>query len=176
MIKKYNAFLEKFIITKEFNTLSEAFNNFCELISSCQETDICDWSSYSYIAQDNRRRSSDPDVDYEAINKYMSENGFEEETVRRLFKEYTEELGSNDQIITQLYNHCQSGAMDYYLYTFDNSWPLQGHDWDGYENDEYEIKFGYGWHKTKYGMLCINQKWEAYMNSLKKLEKKPHGQ
>lgn len=60
-------------------------------------------------------------------------------------------------------NVSQCAPIDYYLYKVTaGEFPLQGYEWTffgdtDWEQEEFTIRFNYGWHLTRYGRLCIEQ-------------------
>ena len=176
MIRKYQKFLEELKITKELTT-QEAFINFIDELKECQhyyayrsDFELRQFqNSYSYSAKDKRpsgrpRENSDPEEDFKLVDNYMSKQGWTLETVQALAEEYGKD-GFNVRI--ENINPSTCGPIDYYLYIVtEKTFPLQGYEWDFDKNaslsgdileNEYLIRFGYGWHNTKYGKLCIEQ-------------------
>ena len=170
MIKKYLKFLEGFKITREV-TISEAFSDFIEFLKECQseffQSDELQFhESYSYRAQD-RSVNYDPDEDFKLVDEFMSKRGFDQETVARLSESYGQKAFN---IRIETINPSRCGPIDYYLYKItEKTFPLQGYSWETFMNSDIKslsgdvahneilIKFGYGWHNTKYGRLCIEQ-------------------
>jgi hypothetical protein len=176
MIRKYQKFLEELKITKELTT-QEAFMNFIDELKECQryyaygaDFELGQFqNSYSYSAKDKRpsgrpRENSDPEEDFKLVDNYMSKQGWTLETVQALAEEYGKD-GFNVRI--ENINPSTCGPIDYYLYIVtEKTFPLQGYEWNFDKNaslsgdileNEYLIRFGYGWHNTKYGKLCIEQ-------------------
>lgn len=179
ILRKYNKFLEELKITRELTT-SQAFDEFIELIKECPDKIDSDGAfhlNYSYAAQE-RRNNFDPESDFNNINEYMSRNGYDLETINKLAEDYGRD--SFNLRIEDL-NPSRCAAIDYYLYKITNeTFPLQGYRWDDMISDggdmsgdptinEFLIRFGYGWHNTKYGRLCIeqNMKLEDFLQKVK---------
>lgn len=161
MIKKYQSFFGSITIKL---SIEKAFKNFCETLGKCQSylsenSDSRAYNSYSYVAQENKG-DIDPEIDFREIDKYMSENGWDLKTVKELTDGITNfaDRMEREQI-------SRTAAVDYYLYKITkNEFPLQGYEWHiesmddpEQENNEFLIKFSYGWHKTRYGRLVILQ-------------------
>jgi len=188
MIRKYQKFLEELKITKELTT-QEAFMNFIDELEECQryyaygaDFELGQFqNSYSYSAKDKRpsgrpRENSDPEEDFKLVDNYMSKQGWTLETVQALAEEYGKD-GFNVRI--ENINPSTCGPIDYYLYIVtEKTFPLQGYEWNFDKNaslsgdileNEYLIRFGYGWHNTKYGKLCIEQNLGSVNNFIKKV-------
>ncbi|NDC41275.1 MAG: hypothetical protein EBZ77_06965, partial [Chitinophagia bacterium] len=126
-----------------------------------------DHYSYSSCAKDKGAGTSDPDLDFMEIDEKMSENGWNQETVKRLANDIGQTI-FNKKVADANPSRC--GSVDYYLYKFtDGTYELGGYAWSNFieqedmtfsgnplEN-EILIKFGYGYHNTKYGRLVIEQ-------------------
>lgn len=163
MIKDYKKFLEEIKITREL-TPDEAFNQFIECLENCQDYFKREKGQFSHSYSSSAQIDSlDPEEDFELVNEYMTKCGFSLDVVKSLSKEYGEEK-FNTNILN--INPSSCAPIDYYLYKITNEFfPLQGFDWGFFEdkidydieNNEILIKFGYGWHTTKYGKLCIEQ-------------------
>ena len=180
MLLKYDKFYEGFKITREV-TVNEAFNEFIETIRECQ-TELRysgrQFSeSYSYSAQE-RKDAYDPDVDFKLVNDFMSKRGFNQETINRLAEEYGRD---SFNIRIENINPSRCAPIDYYLYKItQETFYLQGYSWDNWSDDgdmtgdplqnEYLIRFGYGWYNTKYGKLCIEQNLGSVNNFLSKVK------
>ena len=172
MIKKYQPFLEQIEIKRTL-TYEKAFDDFCRILKNCQDfymdKGIVQFdNSYSYSAKFHRGPELDPDDDYKLIVKYLDDNGWSMSNVEKLVKwpDFYQKIYRQ--------NPTECAPMDYFLYKITNrKFPLQGYEWDtkspnwkegmgwemgnGPEDDELLIRFRYGWHKTKYGRICIEQ-------------------
>jgi hypothetical protein len=178
MIKKYQKFLEEIKISKNLTT-EEAFSEFIEQLRECGDhygQELRQFShSYSDSAQ-NKVKNFDPEEDFKLVNDYMSKRGFDLETVQALAEEYGRD---SFNIRIEDLNPSRCAPIDYYLYMItEKTFPLQGYEWnfgkDGSMggdilDNEYLIRFGYGWHNTKYGKLCIEQNLGSVNNFIKKV-------
>jgi len=182
MIRKYIKFFEELKVTKELSA-QEAFLDFIDGLKECEhhfknEDGLRQFeNSYSYSAQD-RRENGDPEEDFKLINNYMSKKGWTLETIRELADEYGEDFFN---LRIEDINPSKCAPIDYYLYVItEKTFPLQGYSWDNWLDDgdmtgdpmqnEYLIRFGYGWHNTKYGRLCIEQNLGSVDDFLKKVK------
>jgi hypothetical protein len=168
MIKKYKLFLESNV------SFEDEYESFKENLEGCidhykdiaGDKDFAFDHCYSYTAQDGREYL-DPDADYEKIKDYMSDHGWPESRVKHLIENLP---NFNKRVIRDNPGAC--AASDVYLYNITKKqFPLQGFDWgvemtdrdlsemsiDEMNEDELMIRFRYGWHKTKYGKLVIEQ-------------------
>lgn len=178
MIKKYQKFLEEIKISKNLTT-EEAFSEFIEQLEECgyhYGEELRQFShSYSDSAQD-KVKNFDPEEDFKLVDDYMSKKGFDLETVQALAEEYGRD---SFNIRIEDLNPSRCAPIDYYLYVItEKTFPLQGYEWnfgkDGSMSgdildNEYLIRFGYGWHNTKYGKLCIEQNLGSVSNFIKKV-------
>lgn len=170
MIKKYAPFLE--------SVVEHEFMSFKEVLKECQEYYNENGSpgfegSYSLSAKLYRDHLMDPERDFELVNKYMTENGFPLEMVKNLVKnlQFSRKIYSNTAI-------SKCAPTDYYLYKITNGeFPLQGYEWDIREDsrwnvsggtDELLIRYLYGWHKSKYGKIIIEQNMGTVKNFIMK--------
>ena len=157
LLKKYNKFFED----THGLSVDERFLDFVDRVKECN-----DGSSYSNLAKD-RGINFDPEEDFAEIDEKMSENGWDQTAIKGLI----DEMGQStfNAMVDNAYPS-QCGSVDYYLYKLTNGeFKLSGMDWSdfmGEENmtfsgdaleNELLIKFGYGWHNTKYGKLIIEQ-------------------
>ena len=180
MLKKYQIFFEELKISRDL-TPEEAFLEFIGHLGQCEwfyREDLRQFShSYSDSAQEKVKNSQlDPEEDFNLVNDYMSKKGFDLETVKSLAEEYGKQ--AFNMRIEQI-NPSRCAPIDYYLYKItEKSFPLQGYSWDFNEDatmsgdpldNEYLIRFGYGWHNTKYGKLCIEQNLGSVENFKKKV-------
>jgi hypothetical protein len=168
MIKKYD----------EYENFDEKdFESFIKILKTCQsyfkkisQNNISSsFQSYSRIAQTNKN----PDTDFALIDKFMTKYGWPIEKVRKLAHSiplFTYEVESS--------RASDTGAIDYYLYKITNhEFPLSGLTWtnDVFMNslepdeNEYLIKYAYGWHKTSYGKLIIKQNLNSIESFMEKV-------
>lgn len=180
MLKKYQIFFEELKISRDL-TPEEAFLEFIGHLGQCERfyrEDLRQFSySYSDSAQEKVKNSQlDPEEDFNLVNDYMSKKGFDLETVKSLAEEYGKQ--AFNMRIEQI-NPSRCAPIDYYLYKItEKSFPLQGYQWDFGKDgsmsgdildNEYLIRFGYGWHNTKYGKLCIEQNLGSVNEFIKKV-------
>ena len=141
-------------------------------------------SSYSHVAQQKRKWNSnwtsftileqpDPEDNFKQFDDLMSKKGWNFEVVKQLISEYpnfwheiVHSINADPGEDIEKLSVC--AVVDYYLYKLsEGEWQLGGTTWgikpddsdsypDSYTN-EVLFKVGYGWHKTPYGQLFINQ-------------------
>lgn len=118
------------------------------------------YRSYSYTAQANKG-NLDPEKDFQIVNNWMSENGWPLDRAEKFAKNWIGNNTFSDECISK--NVSQCAPIDYYLYKItQGEFPLQGFEWSFFgdhewEREEFEIRFRYGWHLTRYGRMCIEQ-------------------
>ena len=172
MLYKYQKFLESFQITKNVS-INQAMVDFCESLQKCKERyqeELNQFDNYySCSAQDNKKDML-PDNDFIVVDEFMASNGWDIETSKKLYIEYDKlnlQYGFIDKILFDSISTC--APTDYYLFKITNGeFPLQGYKWDGMPEEEYLIRFSYGWHKSNYGQLCIKQNLGTIEKFLKK--------
>ena len=129
------------------------------------------WTSFTILEQ------PDPEDNFKQINDLMSKKGWNFEVVKQLISEFPNfwheishairpDPGENIER-RHLLGLSVCAAVDYYFYKIsEGKWQLGGQTWgikpDGEdsfstETNEVLFKMGYGWHKTPYGQLFINQ-------------------
>lgn len=142
MIKRYNQFI------KESNWYQDL-----ELEEIIEEIGSETGMSYSELCKTNQ----DPEKDFETFQKHLDETGW---TIDKIRKEHT-----NEQLIS-LYRNLDgiNGLVDiYFFFLFkklglkDDIVSLGGVGWEDYHvvEDEAFIRYSYGYHNTKYGLLAI---------------------
>ncbi len=173
MIKKYAPFL--------LESIEHEFLSFSVCLRDCVEYYQEEWNgpgpfdgSYSHAAKLHRDHLMDPKRDFELIDTYMTGVGWPLEKVRK--------LAQNENFYKRIYSDTglsTTAPTDYYLYQVTNKkFPLQGYKWpdaayfrdnrwSNGEDDELLIRYGYGWHKSKYGKLIIKQNMGSVLNFLK---------
>lgn len=170
MIKSYKKFLESDLHS---NISWESYlESFIECVIECEEyysnQGFGQFSrSYSYTAQSGRTEY-DPEEDFKKVDYYMTKHGFEISRVKEM-------VNNIHDFLNKIYRASisQCAAIDYYLYKItSHEFPLQGYEWEeadmaSLDENEFLIKFKYGWHKTKYGRLIIEQNMESVENFLK---------
>lgn len=111
--------------------------------------------------------SNDPEKDFLGLQEDMDKDGFEISSIKLLFDPiinfFTDQDFSN--FIRYFFLDNISGYVDIYLYKLNEKLNLSAHVYLGgeewgeyiYENgEEYIIKYSYGYHKTLYGQLYLN--------------------
>jgi len=162
MIKKWSKFLESHqdveLQTREFKDFKD------KLKSLIKDSDFGlpgqFYRSYSYTAQSNKG-DLDPEKDFQVVNNWMTENGWSIDRVKSLVKNWIGINTFSDTCSSEYVSEC--APIDYYLYKItDGEFPLQGYEWSFFgdtewEQEEFIIRFRYGWHLTRYGRMCIEQ-------------------
>jgi len=125
------------------------------------------WTSFTILEQ------PDPEDNFKQINDLMSKKGWNFEVVKQLISEFPNFWHEISHAIRpdpgeDIERLSVCAVVDYYLYKLsEGKWQLGGQTWgikpddsdrfpDPYTN-EVLFKVGYGWHKTPYGQLFINQ-------------------
>ena len=151
---------------KEFNDLKKVFidsrNDFADYVLGL---DKFYGKHFSTIVHS----SSDPDEDFEEIQKIINRTGYDLEVIKKLFDPIvcvflSENFG---QFIQKHQLDEQNGYIDIYLYKLNENLNLDTKVWLGGDswgdalqslaNEEYVVKYAYGYHKTKYGKLFLDQ-------------------
>ena len=114
------------------------------------------------------KKKSDPDLDYQEMQKEFDEIGWDFKSIKNLFSEEANKLIGLDFMgwfnsSGQLGSN--NGYCDVYLYFTaknlgldPNQISLGGEGWVHYnEGDELWIRYSYGYHQTKYGQLMLDQ-------------------
>ena len=154
MIKKYHLFLEDvYPFDTEYklfiDTLVECENYYTYEVNGFRQFSI----SYSYTAQANKG-DLDPEEDYQRVLDYFHQHGWSNDRIHRLTE------GNRGKFFRKIYdkNPCASAPIDYFLYKLTHKeYPLQGAEWTLDDYDDLVVKFRYGWMKTRYGKLAIDQ-------------------
>jgi hypothetical protein len=155
-------FLESHIDTENQH---RDFGDFKDLLKSLIESSDYGlpkqfYRSYSYTAQSNKG-DLDPEKDFQIVNNWMTENGWSLERAKLFAKNWKSSETFADYCLRSNISKC--APIDYYLYKItDGEFPLQGYEWTffgdtDWEKEEFEIRFRYGWHLTRYGRMCIEQ-------------------
>lgn len=135
-------------------------------------------TSYSHLAIN---KNADINRDFEIMQDEMDNKGWTLKNIKILFsKEYNDIIGYNfNEFITMSENQigndqsldiysrlCNlSGEIDYYLYRISSlvgenkkEIPLGGEVWqNANDQNDYMIKYAYGYHKTPYGKILLDQ-------------------
>lgn len=163
MINNFEKFLESFKTHKRtFKSIEDAYIDFEEQIANCYDEfknhkEISKFfRSYSDVVRISSLQDSDPKQSFEIVNDFMTKSGWDLESVKKLVDSHP----SIFRYMLRDLNYC--AAIDVYLYQVTSGkFPLQGFDWDfdvkELDVNEWTIRYSYGWHKSKYGILCIEQ-------------------
>lgn len=157
MIDSYKKFFEGLKITREYD-YEKAYQLLISDLMDAKDDEFQELGgsftrSYSEICPLWVANEYSPEEDFKAADEVMSKKGWSLENIKEL-KEHIPDLYDR---ICKNHHLSRSGGVDYYLYRItEGKWELAGGD-PFQSLEEYEIKFGYGQHKTKYGMLLINQ-------------------
>jgi hypothetical protein len=151
--------LERSIKRSDKDFLSELRDDFNDSIMS-----TINGGSFS----DMCKKKSDPDLDYQEMQKEFDEIGWDFKSIKNLFSEEANKLIGLDFMgwfnsSGQLGSN--NGYCDVYLYFTaknlgldPNQISLGGEGWVHYnEGDELWIRYSYGYHQTKYGQLMLDQ-------------------
>lgn len=129
----------------------------------------CDDVSYSNLASNSSRN---PESDFEDVQSTMDNKGFTLEVLKLLFsKDVNKEIGDIKSFMRKYNLDSYNGLVDLYFYKLNEilnlgiNVPLGGEGWSSYINNPdteypgYEVlmKYAYGYHKTNYGKLVLNQ-------------------
>lgn len=160
MIKKYHNFIKE----SKFSQMSP--ENIKSLRESFREA-IIDSDEYgqsmSNMCENHR---SDPDSDFMEFQESMDRKGFDIEDIKKLFSPEINSIVNEDFLnFYQRNSLSRSGNIDYYLYriaevlgTDKNKIRLGGDGWAEHnEQGDFLIRYAYGYHKTKYGLLILDQ-------------------
>lgn len=113
--------------------------------------------------------TSDPEEDFEEMQKLMNRTGYDLDVIKKLFDPIVSIFISEDfkNFIEKNSLDSQNGYIDIYLYKINEKLNLETKVWLGGEgwastltdgdHDEYIVKYAYGYHKTKYGQLVFEQ-------------------
>jgi len=116
---------------------------------------------------DLAKSNSIPEKDFIKIQKYLDSKGFKKDIIKNLFSQETSLLLDENfkEFITNNDLDTCNGHVDYYLFKLNDILNLEtlvylgGVEWYNslYSTDEHIIKYAYGYHKTPYGKLYLNQ-------------------
>jgi len=169
-VKEVKNFMLNDVLTKReeenFNQYKQKLKDYRDDFSdSILSLDRFYRSSFSRLAGSNQN----PDEDFDEIQKMLNKVGFTLDVIGKLF---------NPVVSTFLYNQDfkhfvsnglddRSGYIDMYLYKLNEKLNLNTTVWLGGEGwgyaleeqpeEEYVIKYSYGYHKTPYGKLFLDQ-------------------
>jgi len=178
-VKKYLEFIKESIETPSPENLIELRLKFREVLDS-----LADYSYESggiaghYFSDMCKRENIDLEADFRRLQDNVDKKGFTLEVIGKLFGPEADKICkqdfrgfiSNKDFPKYEYREPldeKSGMVDYYLYRIakyvKSDWipPLGGDAWTGTPDqigdEEFFIRFGYGYHHTKYGQLYIEQ-------------------
>lgn len=160
MIKRYTQFVNEGI-NKSKILLSRLRDEWRDDIESvCSEQRLRD--SYTSIFR-MREKHDEPFDDYIKFQSFMDDKGFDIEAIKDLFSEESNKiLGKDifDEIEGKLDD--RNGYIDIYLYFTIKALGLDANRYNigGFgllEPEDTLVKYGYGYHKSKYGLLYLNQ-------------------
>lgn len=146
------------------NKLKDARNEFADSIKSLSERFFK--SSFSSLAGNI---NSKPDEDVEEMQKILNRAGFTIEILRKLFNPVVSVFTSESfaRFIDSNSLDDENGYVDIYLYKLNEKLDLNttvwlgGSGWGDALNDnpeeEYVVKYSYGYHKTPYGKIFLEQ-------------------
>lgn len=117
---------------------------------------------FTNIAQ---KIDADPDKDFKEMQSLMDRYGFEIETIKKLFDQRIVSLISEDfgYFISKYNLDSINGYVDIYLYYINQELNLSsevilsGVKLRDMPDEEFLIKYAYGYHKTPYGLLFLKQ-------------------
>lgn len=127
--------------------------------------------SYSVFASDSK---FDPDRDMKSIMSSLAEEGWKKDAVDNLFAKFGDTM-------VEMYDNGEghgeapggSGLADLFFYKMGHAKNiLLGYQIKESDDGDTFVKYSYGYHKTKYGKLCLIsqfgslEKWFAYISSL----------
>ena len=113
--------------------------------------------------------SSDPDEDFKEIQSLLSRGGYTIDVLKKLFdKDISKLINQNFYSFIRVHSLDEkNGYIDLYLYKLNEILNLSttvylgGSGWsdalNDYAEDEYIVKYSYGYHKTLYGQLFLHQ-------------------
>lgn len=181
-IKKYLQFIKESIEIPSPENLMELRLKFREVLDELADLSYDkDGIGGHYFSTMCKRENVDLEADFKKLQNNVDKKGFTLEVIKGLFgpevdkicKQDFSDFVSNEGFPNNEYREPideKSGMVDYYLYRIaklvsypDNDWtpPLGGDAWSGNINqigdEEFFIRFGYGYHQTTYGQLYIEQ-------------------
>jgi hypothetical protein len=146
------------------NKLKDSRNEFADSIKSLSERFFK--SSFSSLAQNI---NSNPEEDVDEMQKILNRAGFTIEILKKLFNPVVSVFTSESfaRFIDSNNLDDENGYVDIYLYKLNEKLDLNttvwlgGLGWGDALNDnpeeEYVVKYSYGYHKTPYGKLFLEQ-------------------
>lgn len=177
MIKRYREFVNESIedyfdhSAKKSYTADEIRDfrdNWVDAIMEISESSV----SFSSLC----KRDADPEEDYKEFQKEMDSKGFNFDLIKEIFSKESDKLigkwasnSSDTDIFREIHQSpldSQNGEIDTYLYFTVKRLGLDykkvelgGPGWGGMSDypEEAIIRYSYGYHKTKYGQLMMEQ-------------------
>jgi hypothetical protein len=113
--------------------------------------------------------SGDPEEDFKEMQDIINKGNWTLDVLRKLFDPRISEVIEQTfgQFIDKYGLDSQNGYMDFYLYRLNEKLDLNttvwlgGHGWASFilesPEDEAVVKYAYGYHKTPYGKMCLEQ-------------------
>jgi len=177
MIKRYRQFvnesIEDYLPAKKSYTrddIRQLRDDWVEAIIEISEEN--GGANYSTLC---KRKDDDPEQDYREYQKEMDSKGFNFDLIKEIFSEESNKLigkWASDSSDTDIFREIHesplenmNGEIDTYLYFTTKRLGLDykkvelgGPSWCGIEEPEEAIvRYSYGYHKTKYGQLMMEQ-------------------
>ena len=181
-IKKYLQFIKESIEVPSPENLIDLRLKFREVLDNLVDQSYDSGGIGGHYFSDMcKRENVDLEADFKKLQNNVDKRGFTLEVIKGLFgpevdkicKQDFSDFVSNEGFPNNEYREPideKSGMVDYYLYRIgklisypNNDWtpPLGGDAWSGNINqigdEEFFIRFGYGYHQTTYGQLYIEQ-------------------
>jgi hypothetical protein len=177
MIKRYRQFVNESIEDYfEHDQKSYTADEITQLRDDWKEAIIEVLSSGPNYSTLCKREDQDPEEDYKEHQKEMDAKGFTFDVIKKIFSKEADKIvgkwakdsGDRD-IFVELHQSSleeQNGDIDTYLYFTVKRLGLDykrielgGPSWSGIEDypEEAIIRYSYGYHKTKYGQLMMEQ-------------------
>ncbi len=179
MIKRYRQFVNESI--EDYLVQDNSYNRNHAHIPLFKKDEIrqlrVDWvEAILEISEDNGgvsysilcKRDADPAEDYKEFQKEMDSKGFNFDLIKEIFSKGSDELLGTD-IFIEIHESPleeKNGEIDTYLYFTVKRLGLDykkvelgGPSWSGIDDypEEAIIRYSYGYHKTKYGQLMMEQ-------------------
>ena len=182
MIKKYTQFIKENTETPSSKNLMDLRVKFRETLDI-----LADYAIESggigggYFSTMCKQENVDLEADFKRLQDNVDKKGFTLEVIKGLFGPEADKICkqdfcgfiSNEDFPNYEYRQpidSKSGMVDYYLYRIGEMVSYPGNDWtpplggDGWnipknemDDEEFMIRFAYGYHHTKYGQLYIEQ-------------------
>jgi len=181
-VKKYLEFIKENIEVPSPDNLMELRLKFREVLDELADLSYDNGGIGGHYFSDMcKRENIDLEADFKKLQNNVDKKGFTLEVIKELFgseadkicKQDFADFISNEGFPEYEYREPideKSGMVDYYLYRIaklvsypGNDWTpkLGGEAWSGNTNqigdEEFFIRFGYGYHHTTYGQLYIEQ-------------------